>query len=63
MPPGTYQAHCIGCGERNVSTSLRWQMNLALGKNGGRGSGSPSTAWVVPIRIRMSCTCRWSKDT
>jgi hypothetical protein len=23
MPPGTYHAHCIGCGERRVSTSLR----------------------------------------
>src|SRR5919106_2006614 len=32
IPPGTYQAHCIGCGSRRVSTSLRWQKNLALGK-------------------------------
>ena len=46
-----------------MSTSLRWQTNFALGKNGGRGSSSPSTGWVVPIRIRMSWTCRWSKDT
>ena len=34
MPPGTYQAHCIGCTDLNVSTSLRWNRNLAFGKNG-----------------------------
>src|SRR3954452_1360937 len=63
MPPGTYQAHCIGWGERRVSTSLRWHRNFARGKKGLRGSGSPSTACEVPIRIRMSCTCRWSNET
>src|SRR3954447_6353279 len=63
IPPGTYQAHCIGWGERSVSTSRRWQRNLAFGKKGRRGSGSPSTGCEVPIRIRRSCTCRWSNET
>ena len=46
-----------------MSTSLRWQMNFAFGKNGSRASGSPSTGLVVPIRMRMSWTCRWSNET
>src|SRR6476661_8495780 len=37
MPPGTYQAHCIGWVDVNVSTSLRWFTNFAFGKNGSRG--------------------------
>src|SRR3954451_21999269 len=53
IPPGTYQAHCIGCGERRVSTSRRWQRNLAFGKNGRRGSGSPSPRRGGPLhRLR-----------
>src|SRR3954454_3540265 len=63
MPPGTYHAHCIGCVDLKVSTSLRWLRNLALRKNGGFGSRSSSTGSVVPISIRQSCTCRWSKLT
>src|SRR5713226_9625616 len=38
MPPGTYHAHWVGCTALNVSTSLRWKTNFALGKNGARGS-------------------------
>src|SRR5256885_1389616 len=63
MPPGTYQAHWVGCTARKVSTSLRWNTNFALGKNGARGSFSPSTASVVPIVMRRSCTWRWSNET
>src|SRR2546421_6349933 len=63
MPPGTYQAHWVGCTDLNVSTSLRWKTNFALGKNGARGSFSPGIGSVVPIVIRRSCTWRWSKDT
>ena len=63
IPPGTYQAHCIGWVERKVSTSLRWNRNLAFGKNGLRGSDSPLIGRVVPIVRRRSCTWRWSKLT
>src|SRR5436305_13510982 len=63
IPPGTYHAHWVGCTERNVSTSLRWQRKRALGKNGGRGSFSPGIGSLVPMVMRRSCTCRWSKET
>src|SRR5438067_13734724 len=63
MPPGTYHAHCIGCVDFNVSTSLRWKTNLAFAKNGGFGSRSSSTGSVVPMSSRQSCTCKWSKLT
>src|SRR3954463_14616098 len=63
IPPGTYHAHCIGCVDLKVSTSLRWFRNFASGKKGSFGSRSSSTGSVVPISKRQSCTCRWSKLT
>ena len=53
MPAGTYQAHCLGWIDANVSTSLRWKTNFALGKNGSRG-WSPLTARSVPMVMRRS---------
>src|SRR4051795_13547810 len=40
-PSSTYQAHCMGWSDANVSHSLRWAISLALGKSGGRGAASP----------------------